>query len=349
MLFVGLAVALAAAYCRPARAQMVMPHTEYNDLVVKMNMAGETLFATEESRKQGAGSFLATMNRFAQVIRDETKSHPMMAENYNAMLHFFDIYRLALDDPAALEAYNTAQVAGGAAAAEASINRAAADWLDASDAAAQGAALDKLRAAIAADGQPVPFSFWSHLLQYKKPLSDSVGTPLLAYLKQYAAEPVAAFALPPLERANRQMYLTGKPVTLETTLVSGEHISTAQWKGKVVYIDLWATWCAPCVAALPDVQAMYAAHHAEGLEVLGISCDESAQPLKAFLARRPDLTFPQAYDPAHHNFEKDISLRLGVQSLSVSMIIDRQGIMHYPMKQGLSMEDAVRKYLAETP
>jgi thiol-disulfide isomerase/thioredoxin len=328
---------------------MQIVHSPYNDLVMQVNLEGPKVFATNESRKTGGAAFLADLNRLDQMIRSQMSVHPKVVPNFQAMLRMHDIDRLALDDSAMLQSSSEATARGGAAAAAAAIDRAAADWLDSGqDSAAQGEALDKLVHAIAASGQDAGWMFWNDLLQYKKPLSEPVGTPLIAYLTRYDGQP-GCVGLTSLERHNRQMSLEGNEVTIASTLISGQHFSTADWKGKVVYIDLWATWCAPCVANLPNIQAMYEKHHAEGLEVLGISCDDSPAPLKTFLARHPDITFPQMYDTAHHNFEHDVSFRLGVQSLSIPMMIDRKGRMHYWTKPDETTEAAVQRLLAEAP
>ena len=57
-------------------------------------------------------------------------------------------------------------------------------------------------------------------------------------------------------------------------------------KGQVVLVDFWATWCAPCLADLPALQAAYSKYHARGFEVVSISLDETADPLVDFVKAR---------------------------------------------------------------
>jgi peroxiredoxin len=61
---------------------------------------------------------------------------------------------------------------------------------------------------------------------------------------------------------------------LKVPELDGRHFDLAGLRGKVVIVNFWATWCSPCRAEMPVLDAFYHAHHAEGLELLGLSIDD---------------------------------------------------------------------------
>jgi thiol-disulfide isomerase/thioredoxin len=77
----------------------------------------------------------------------------------------------------------------------------------------------------------------------------------------------------------KRLNLLGSTPTLQGTVFGGEKFDWARYKGKVVLIDFWATWCGPCLRELPNVKAAYEKYHALGFDVVGISLDEDKDAL----------------------------------------------------------------------
>ena len=82
------------------------------------------------------------------------------------------------------------------------------------------------------------------------------------------------------------------------TALDGRKVSfPADYKGKLVLLDLWATWCGPCVEEMPNLVKAYARLREQGLEILGISLDSAGQgQLVAQLAKSKSMSWPQIYD-----------------------------------------------------
>jgi thiol-disulfide isomerase/thioredoxin len=110
------------------------------------------------------------------------------------------------------------------------------------------------------------------------------------------------------------------------TTFDGDEFNISELKGKVVLVDFWATWCAPCVAELPHVQELYEQHHKDGFEVVGISLDESDTKLADFLHERqvPWITLFEP-DPEKRGFNTPVVNHYGINELPTAILVDREG------------------------
>lgn len=96
-----------------------------------------------------------------------------------------------------------------------------------------------------------------------------------------------------------------------------------QYRGKVVYVDFWASWCGPCAQSFPFMNGLSRDLRSKGLSVVGINLDESPDEAKAFLARhRADFT---VVADASGQCPQDF----GVQAMPSSYLIDRDGVVRH--------------------
>jgi thiol-disulfide isomerase/thioredoxin len=129
-----------------------------------------------------------------------------------------------------------------------------------------------------------------------------------------------------LEAAGKLKGMEGKPLTVEAMSAAGSPLSTADFKGKVVLVDFWATWCKPCREELPRLKSTYAKYHDQGLEVVGVSCDNDAAELRKFLAENKDMPWPQLFDAAKPGWHP-VALQYGINAIPRMFLIDRKGVL----------------------
>ena len=102
----------------------------------------------------------------------------------------------------------------------------------------------------------------------------------------------------------------------------GKKVNLADYKGKVVLLNIWATWCAPCVAEMPSMEKLYQELKDEGFEILAVSVDESgAETVNPFM-KKHKLGFPVLLDT-----KGDIKTLYQATGIPESFIIDGEGII----------------------
>jgi thiol-disulfide isomerase/thioredoxin len=127
------------------------------------------------------------------------------------------------------------------------------------------------------------------------------------------------------------------------TDVARKPLSLANYKGKVVLIDFWASWCAPCVAELPNLLKVYEKYHARGFEIIGVNLDQDEMVLTAFTTRK-QIPWQQFSDGMA--WRNKLVLKYGVTTIPATYLLDREGTIIAKDLRGKALETAVAKTLA---
>jgi thiol-disulfide isomerase/thioredoxin len=115
----------------------------------------------------------------------------------------------------------------------------------------------------------------------------------------------------------------------------GHMLSLSQFKGRVVYVDFWASWCAPCRAAIPALETLYRRYGAQGLVVVGVNVDTERKSAQRMLDQLKP-TFQIVFDPDGKWPEA-----FGLRDMPSSYLIDAKGVVRY-VNTGYRERDAER-------
>jgi thiol-disulfide isomerase/thioredoxin len=133
---------------------------------------------------------------------------------------------------------------------------------------------------------------------------------------------------------------TGRISTL-----SGEVLSAGDLHGRVVLVDVWATWCAPCLAEMPTLKRLHDTH-SDALRIVGVNVDSvPRRDLRQWLARK-DISWPQLFDG--RGLRGPLSARLKVESLPRSFLYDADGRLVATDLRGEALTRAVDTLVARS-
>lgn len=137
---------------------------------------------------------------------------------------------------------------------------------------------------------------------------------------------------------------------VQLEMLNGERKALSDYKGKVVVLDFWATWCAPCQFTMPKLEEFYQRHKKNDVVVIGVAVDiADPNQVRDFVGSR-SVTYPIAMD---HLGEAKSAYQ--VTSLPTLLVIDRNGVIAWrmegydPQNTEKEMEAVVQRALAETP
>ncbi len=126
----------------------------------------------------------------------------------------------------------------------------------------------------------------------------------------------------------------------------GQTLSLSQYRGQVVMLNFWATWCGPCRQEMPLLDAMYRKYKRLGFTLIGVNVEPDSGAAENFLKKVP-VSFPIAFDP-----DSSVSKLYAVQGMPSSVIIDRKGharVIHKGYQPGdeNAYLDHIRRLLRE--
>jgi cytochrome c-type biogenesis protein len=150
-------------------------------------------------------------------------------------------------------------------------------------------------------------------------------------------------------RTSRRVEIGQEVPAYGATALTGTADSLGKLRGRVVLLNVWATWCIPCRTELPDLQALHERYATQGLEIVGVSIDEASDATNVTeYARERGVTYPLWHDP-----EDRISGLFLANGVPATYLVGRNGTLRWRWLGPLTQDDAalnaeLTKALAES-
>ena len=163
-----------------------------------------------------------------------------------------------------------------------------------------------------------------------------------AFVPPPGAKLVTQAAQPPMY--DPRLRVGARPFPITARDLTGRPLTLDQYRGKVVLLDFWATWCGPCVGEMPNVIAAYHKYHARGFDIVGISLDQDRSSLKSFI-RQNKMPWQQVFDGK--GWESRVPREYGVAAIPFGLLLGRDGRIIAVEARGPALTAAIQKALAQ--
>jgi thiol-disulfide isomerase/thioredoxin len=129
--------------------------------------------------------------------------------------------------------------------------------------------------------------------------------------------------------------------------LEGKPFQFDEYKGKIVILDIWATWCGPCIKELPNIKEVYSKNQPAGVEVIGVNIDENPADLKEFMEKEQlPWKMVVSNEPSKMGFETQLVQSLGITGIPFIAVIGRDGKVAALHTRGEALTKKIEELLA---
>jgi len=143
----------------------------------------------------------------------------------------------------------------------------------------------------------------------------------------------------------KQLFWFGRtPPELVGNDLNGKKIDLADYRGKIVLLEFWATWCGPCISQMPNMKRMYDQYHNQGLEIIGVNLDQNLEAAKSFIDQQ-QINWPHIADQA--TYRSVNANKYNVKEIPATFLIGTNGKIVYASEPFVGFESVIRRLLAQ--
>jgi len=180
-----------------------------------------------------------------------------------------------------------------------------------------------------------------------KLIAEAVGEILPLARQSHDAE--LKRLLPIYEGIQRLLSLPGKQLEIEGSLLGGSKINWESYRGKVVLVDFFASFCDPCRAEVPNVLGNYRAYHNKGFEVVGVNLDTNRKMCQSYMDQT-GFKFPTVVGdaPSAAGWDLPLARKYGVTRIPRAILVDQNGKVVSTMARGERLGELLAQLLGPT-
>ena len=188
---------------------------------------------------------------------------------------------------------------------------------------------------------PQKEGYYEKLLSLATMVPDDKARPIA---NEILKDPVSDALMDKAKALLRRLDNMGKPVDMKFVAMDGRPVDLSQMKGKVVLIDFWATYCVPCVEAIPQLKETYEKFHSRGFEIVGISADKDEKALKNFVQQH-ELPWPEYFE--RQGSENKFNAEFVIDTIPTLWLVDKKGNLHETSVAFPDLQGKVEKLLTD--
>ena len=151
-----------------------------------------------------------------------------------------------------------------------------------------------------------------------------------------------------LQGLQRRLNLLGNTMEINGTLLDGKKVDWKSYRGKVVLVDFWATWCGPCRAEVPNVLEMYQAYHDKGFEVLGVSLDQTPEDARSYVEEMK-IPWPSIFPKAEKDrgWNHPLADYYGITGIPTAILVGKDGKVVHMEARGPVLREQLQELLGD--